>query len=359
MTSQSHFPVIVVGAGIVGASIALHLARHDVRVLLLDRQGPAAGISGRSFGWINALQTRDKDYFSLRLESLREYRQLHQRYPDDIRPERTGSLLWHLPETDLEAICAELNSTDYLVRMINKQEILVLEPGLPQAPDCAAFAEADCSIDPQQTTHSFIRLAVAHGARFEQDCQVSRLLADDHIVRGLETSAGRLTSDIVILAAGLDTAALCRTVQLTIPLTQSAGLILTTKPTASRCLRRIVQTPELRMRQDVDGRIVACIDIDDSNAQENADRLAADLARKIGDVVGVAVTPERSVMSYRTIPEDGRPVVGRPENIDGVYVAVMHSGVTLAPLVGRLVAEEITSNTASSLLREFTPNRFQ
>ena len=95
------------------------------------------------------------------------------------------------------------------------------------------------------------------------------------------------------------------------------------------------------------------------DVEEDADRLAADLARKIGDAVGVAVTPEQSVMSYRTIPEDGRPVIGRPENIDSVYVAVMHSGVTLAPLVGRLVGEEITSNTASSLLRDLTPNRFQ
>lgn len=106
--SHPHFPVIVVGA-----SIAFHMARHNVRVLLLDRQGPAAGISGRSFGWINALQVRDQDYFTLRLESLREYQQLHNRIPDDIRPARRGSLLWHLPQPDLEALCTEVNAIDY------------------------------------------------------------------------------------------------------------------------------------------------------------------------------------------------------------------------------------------------------
>ena len=168
-----------------------------------------------------------------------------------------------MPETDLEAICAELNSIDYPVRMIDKKEILELEPGLSQVPDYAVFAAADSSIDPRKATCSFIDLAIAHGAQFEQDCQVSRLLVDDNNVHGLETSIGRLTSDIVVLAAGHDTAALCQTVQLKVPLTRSAGLILTTKPTVSQRLRRIVQTPDLRMRQDVDGHIVAYIDVDD------------------------------------------------------------------------------------------------
>ena len=59
------------------------------------------------------------------------------------------------------------------------------------------------------------------------------------------------------------------------------------------------------------------------------------------------------------MPEDGFPVIGRPARIGGLYIATMHSGVTLAPVVGELVALEVIDGTRDPLLAPFGPDRFQ
>src|SRR5262245_10402309 len=65
--------VIIIGAGIVGASIAWHLAQQGASVTVIDRAGIAAGASGGSFAWINANHTADERYFRLRQASLLEW----------------------------------------------------------------------------------------------------------------------------------------------------------------------------------------------------------------------------------------------------------------------------------------------
>jgi glycine/D-amino acid oxidase-like deaminating enzyme len=60
----------------------------------------------------------------------------------------------------------------------------------------------------------------------------------------------------------------------------------------------------------------------------------------------------------RPIPKDRLPIVGRPGGAKGLYIAVMHSGMTLAPAIGRFVAEEIVNERRDSLLAPFGCERF-
>jgi glycine/D-amino acid oxidase-like deaminating enzyme len=60
----------------------------------------------------------------------------------------------------------------------------------------------------------------------------------------------------------------------------------------------------------------------------------------------------------RPVPLDGLPVVGSVPGVQGAFAAVMHSGVTLGPLVGQLLASEILKGVQSSLLTPFRPARF-
>ena len=57
------------------------------------------------------------------------------------------------------------------------------------------------------------------------------------------------------------------------------------------------------------------------------------------------------------MPADGLPIVGQVPGVQGAYVATMHSGVSLAAIVGQTVAEEITSGSASSVLEHYRPDR--
>ncbi len=77
--------VIVVGAGILGAAIAYHLAQRRARVTLVERYAPAAEATGKSFAWINASFRNPKPYYDLRVVGLQEYRQLEQELNGRLR----------------------------------------------------------------------------------------------------------------------------------------------------------------------------------------------------------------------------------------------------------------------------------
>ena len=58
------------------------------------------------------------------------------------------------------------------------------------------------------------------------------------------------------------------------------------------------------------------------------------------------------------MPSDRLPILGPLPWLDSLYLAVSHSGVTLAPILGRLVAQEVADQTADGLLSPFRPGRF-
>jgi glycine/D-amino acid oxidase-like deaminating enzyme len=62
-------------------------------------------------------------------------------------------------------------------------------------------------------------------------------------------------------------------------------------------------------------------------------------------------------VGYRPTPADGFPAIGRMPGMEGLYVAVMHSGVTLAPLVGELAAKEIATGKRDPDLAPYDPGR--
>ncbi len=64
------------------------------------------------------------------------------------------------------------------------------------------------------------------------------------------------------------------------------------------------------------------------------------------------------MVGKRPVPQDGRPIIGRAPNIKGLYLAIMHPGVTLAALAGRLVANEILNEQDDSLLTSYRLGRF-
>jgi glycine/D-amino acid oxidase-like deaminating enzyme len=57
------------------------------------------------------------------------------------------------------------------------------------------------------------------------------------------------------------------------------------------------------------------------------------------------------------LPLDGHPVIGASPERPDVYLAVMHSGVTLAPVVGQIAARELLDETVLERLQEFRPGR--
>jgi glycine/D-amino acid oxidase-like deaminating enzyme len=89
-------------------------------------------------------------------------------------------------------------------------------------------------------------------------------------------------------------------------------------------------------------------------------RQAQDLMARLTTILpGIGpVRPEASRVTIRPIPRDGLSAVGPIPNVEGYYLVVTHSGATLSPALGEIVADEIITGMPRPELASFRPSRF-
>src|SRR6202521_421792 len=119
MADRPH--VLIVGAGIIGASIAWHLARAGARVTVTDAGEPGGIATRNSWAWINASWGNPETYFRLRVRSMDEWRRLERELPG-IQVAWGGGLTWELPPDELEAFAVEHASWGYGIRRVDRAE---------------------------------------------------------------------------------------------------------------------------------------------------------------------------------------------------------------------------------------------
>ena len=349
--------VIVIGAGIIGASIAYHLARDGARVSVLDAGEPGGLATRKSWAWINASWGNPEPYFRLRMRAIAEWRRLAAEVPA-IGLDWCGGLIWDVPEAELEAYAAERAAWGHPIRGVSRDEILAIEPNLRDVPAYAYHVVEEGKVEPLAAARALLAAARARGASVLAQAPVKWLAESQGRVVGVMTDDGVIHADEVVVAAGAHAAGLIDSVGLTLKMTSPAGLLSHSKPT-ERLLNGLVMTPGLHLRQTQEGRIVAGTDFAGADPDGNADQLAADLQAKVSAMVKGAETLELDFLTvgYRPTPADGLAAIGRFPNRPGLYTVVTHSGITLAPALGLFAAHEILTGARDALLTDFSPDR--
>jgi glycine/D-amino acid oxidase-like deaminating enzyme len=349
--------IIVVGAGIIGASIAWHLARRGAAVTVVAK-APGGEATPNSFAWINASWGNPEFYYRFRKHAMAEWKRLAGELPD-LPIGWCGGLCWDLPREQLDAYAAQHGGWGYGIRSVDRQESAVIEPELINPPDFALHIAEEGAIEPTAAANLILADAFRYGATFLRNVEATRLLMENGRIIGLEMENGKLLADHVVLAAGAGTPELAASVGIDVPLETPPGLIVHSKP-HRRMLNGLVVAPELHMRQTAEGRITAGSDFGGSDPsgdpQKVADALFSKVKASLRDTQDLEM--DFFTIGYRPTPKDGFPIIGPAETAPGLYVAVMHSGVTLAPLVGLLAADEIFGEDRSSLLAPFRLSRF-
>jgi glycine/D-amino acid oxidase-like deaminating enzyme len=126
-------------------------------------------------------------------------------------------------------------------------------------------------------------------------------------------------------------------------------------------VRTLVASPHLEVRQTAEGQLLVAAEYHNEAGQDDLNRTAHETLSCLAATF--AGPPELELVSVRLaarpMPADGLPVIGALPGISGVYVAVMHSGVTLAPVAARFIAQEVVSGVAAEELNGVRPARFR
>ncbi|MDA1362650.1 FAD-dependent oxidoreductase [Glycomyces luteolus] len=335
--------VVVVGAGIIGASMAYHLARRGRPVTLIDAGLPGSGATRASFAWIGRPLVSDLPSAPLRYLALDEYRRLEAELPE-LSIQWSGSICWDGfdeapgPHTD---------------------DVHALEPHLLDPPTVAIHRPEDAALDPVATTDLLVAAARDRGARLLTGVLVTALVHQGGTVTGVRTTAGVVPAETVVLAAGTGTVALCAGIGITLPIEPSPAVMVRLRATP-RLVRTIVATPSLEVRQLNDGTVLAPTayrgEADQAALQATARRVRDRFAACFSGAGGTEILSAE--IGWRPMPADGEPVIGRPAGSRGLYVTVMHSAITLAAAAGNLAAAEIVSGVPAPELAACRPDRF-
>jgi sarcosine oxidase, subunit beta len=223
--------VVVVGAGILGCSIAVHLVDRGVRPVVIDPQRPGQGTSTGSFASISAFGKDPTAWFQLASAGMSGWQRFARRIGGDIGLRRAGEVRWAGgPEEGrrLTRQVADARGRGYPVRLIDAEELARLLPGAHLGEVAAAcFAPNDGQVEPPLVLAACRTMLQAAGARFVTGR--ARVHLDDDGVR-VEVGTEVLRPRTCVVAAGADAVQVAAAVGLEVPTLSSPGMLAQTRP---------------------------------------------------------------------------------------------------------------------------------
>lgn len=378
--------LVVAGCGIVGLSLAWQAARLGLKVAALDRGAVGGSTSAGTFAWVNATsKTANEAYHRLNANGLAEYESLAATIgAETCGLYGKGSLQWCAPghkdlHDSLKLQFQTLRAWNYPVRWLGAAEMRRSLPTLAVPDDAEGIlAEADRWVEvPRLLAWLTADIEKQGGAVIEEMKVTGCRLDGGGALRSVVTAAGEIATPNLAICAGTETGALIAAASAgelpaeALAMRAQPGFLVETGPAAlARRLDLILWAPDeegfhlrataqgglLLGAEDIDGWVG---DGDSPAAIEKAqDALLARAKDWLPDLDPAKLAAgARWRIGRRALPADGHSVIGALAAMPGVFVAVTHSGVTLAPWIGKLLAAEIAGRGVADDLAPFRPAR--
>ena len=356
--------VVVVGGGIIGASIAYHLVRRGAQVTLCEKAQPAAGATGKSFAWLNATFSKQpRQYHDLNELGIEGWHKLDKEFAGDLLIQWGGAVEWQPAGREADALrndVARVRGWGYAAHLVDLIEFHQLLPFVLPGPfGAASYSETEGTLDPVQATQAILNRAKQLGANVLYPCEVKGVSVNAGRVVAVETSQGRMAADTLVLAAGVDTPRLAALAGAKVPLKDSPGVLVHTTPLAP-LLDRVTLGPQAHMKQNPDGRVVTGAEFGGSPVTDTSrafgQKLLARAAQYLPELARVEI--DEVTLGWRVMPQDEYPILGFADACPNLYIAATHSGVTLAPVVGQCAAAEILDGARVEMLAPYRLSRF-
>jgi glycine/D-amino acid oxidase-like deaminating enzyme len=362
--------VAVIGVGIIGASVGWNLSLHGANVVFIDAGLPGEGVTNWSFSWVNASnKTVRRSYFDLNVAGMATYRELAAAIGPDSWWYPSGHLRWAddpAAEAKFLKTAELLAGWDYRVEVCTGAEVRRrFEPALTMPDDVPVlFYPDEAWVHGRHLVSRLVGQAVASGAELRTGAGVRDIVVrpDGRPETVALSDGSSLDVDTVVNAAGPHAWHVAELVARRLPMRREAGVVTRLTCGQRVPVHRALHAPHIEIRPDGDASVVLHsreIDALIDTGQDPAElaRLLRESARHVVPELGNARIAQTRV-SNRPIPADGFPSVGALPSVPGYYEAVSHSGITLGPVIGRLLAAEILSGKRDEMLADFRPERF-
>ena len=364
--------VLIIGAGVHGASLAFHLAQRDLKPIVLERSFLAAGATGRSSGLVRMHYDLEPES-RLAWASFRYFRNWVEMVGGECGFTRTGFIQLVGPEyvDALRANVAMHQRIGIPSLLIGVDDVRRLAPYLyTQDFEVAAFEPESGYADPTSTAKAFLEAAKRNGARLVQDCQVSGIKIRAGRVEGVDSSKGEFFAPIVINAAGARAAQVGRMAGLDLPVdTWRHDTLFVRRPAeiGPSHLTVIDDINNMYFRPETGS--LTLVGLEDGNPLGESPEGDTDYAKP--GFVDRAVEricqriPAMEKGSYHSaqggydgITPDQRAILG-PAGPEGFYLCCGFSGTgfKISPAVGACMAELILDGQASTV--DITPFRLE
>jgi sarcosine oxidase subunit beta len=369
-----NFDAVIIGAGVMGTSIAFHLTERGLKPLILERNQVGFGATGSSSGLVRM-------HYDLEVEShlawlsFQYFQNWRERVGGECGFTRTGFL--HIePQKHTPQLRANVEMQKRLgipTEVISGADVKRLAPSFyTDDISIAAYEPESGYADATLTANSFLNAAKTRGATFMQDCEVTGLQILSGKITGVKTSRGEFSAPIVINAAGAWSGGISEMAAVKIPLdTWTHDVVHVRRPQAVEDHPTVIDS-SLRMYFRPDsGRLTLLALEDDSRIGESPEAelgyVAKDFVERAIERICMRIPAmEQGSLHSSHVGRDGltldqRAIIGQA-GPQGFYLVTGFSGTgfKLSPAIGLCVSELILDGKAKSVdITGFDPMRFE
>ena len=374
--------VVVIGAGVVGCSVAYYLAREGLSVTVLEREAIGSGASAHATGSLGLLgaEFSPGPSFQLARASFAEFKELVPELEDatgmDLLYQRRPSLRLALDDEEADLIKSFMvwQQVHVDMRWIDAQEVHEVEPRLSPSIVGAVYEDESAQLDSYR-----LNLALARGAEIPGatilNREVTGLTTRGSAITGVTAPSEEINCGTVVVAAGTWSRVFTPWLGFPVPVRPLKGErlllnypgdplpVLISSPKRGHMISRMDGFTSVGSTggRDYDRR--------DLFWGEEFDRVPTETARLELLQRAIDVLPDleraelvQQLAGSRPLSPDGRPIIGPVPGLENVLLATGHTtkGIHLGPITGRIIADYVCrgSTQAVSDMREFLPDRF-
>jgi sarcosine oxidase subunit beta len=367
--------VIVIGGGISGTAAAWELAREGHSVTLVEARSLAAMASGWTLGGVRQ-SGRHPAELPLARAAVDIWSGLNDTLGTEVGYRRRGNLRLARNEAEvavIRALVADQRAQELELDYLEGAAIREIAPALSGRILAASFCPSDGHADPVATVQAFAAAARSHGALIREGTRATGLILQSGRIAGVETSAGPIPGDCVILASGVHAPELLAPLGLHVPLSLRLVTVLQTAPLPPLLEPVLgVANADCSARQEIGGRLRVTTGIGpwehplDGWRPEDFHPSAAEVAT-LGQRIS-AILP-----AFETAPiarlwgglidmtPDGLPVLDAPAQAPGLVIAAGFSGhgFCLGPVTGQIAADLALGRECRHPIAPFRLERFK